>query len=94
MKHSEKMLLEKVYTKIFEEDHLTALKILREMLGRKDLSSELKEIIQFKIADILFQDKKYKKASKEFENFLSSYPKSQLCRIASERIDFIRQHIQ
>ncbi|HDS09351.1 MAG TPA: hypothetical protein ENN73_03900 [Firmicutes bacterium] len=91
MKHFEKVLLESVYSKIFNKDHRAAVNILRELLDRKDLSDEFKEIVQFKIADILFQDKEYKKVLNELKHFIISYPASSLIKIANERLDFIQK---
>lgn len=89
MNNSEKLKLEKIYSLVFLDKLPLAIQSLKQILISKESSIHLKEIAQFKIADILFQLKKYTKSKKEFNNFIKDFPHSQLVDLAKERLKFI-----
>ena len=89
MNNLEKLKLEKIYALVFLDKLPLAIQSLKEILISKESSAQLKEIAQFKIADILFQLKKYNKSKKEFNNFIKDFPDSQLVELAKDRLKFI-----
>ncbi|MCK4667896.1 hypothetical protein KAU33_14160 [Candidatus Dependentiae bacterium] len=91
MNNSEKLKLEKIYSLVFLDKLPLAIQSLKQILISKESSIHLKEIVQFKIADILFQLKKYNKSKKEFNNFIKGFPHSQLVDCAKERLKFIQE---
>ncbi len=93
MNNSEKLKLEKIYSLVFLDKLPFAIQSLKELLNSEQSSVHLKEIAQFKIADILFQLKQYNKSKKEFHNFIKNFPNSQLVDCAKERLKFIQEQI-
>lgn len=91
MNNSEKLKLEKIYSLVFLDKLPLAIQSLKQILISKESSIHLKEIVQFKIADILFQLKKYNKSKKEFNNFIKNFPNSQLVELAKDRVKFIEE---
>lgn len=89
MKPSEKSDLEQVYDLIYEDDPESAVALLKKFLVRKELSRDFEEIIYFKIADILFQQNKFRESKGDFEVFLKEFPNSKLKENAEERLKYI-----